>query len=100
MIVKKQTVMVPVGAEKETGVIGQWTPERGFGFIHQIVDGNLRTLFFHVTQIVQGVPEVGAGCSFIVGNNARGKCAATVEIQTKTSANVAPIASQSEGVVA
>jgi cold shock CspA family protein len=66
--------------QKQVGVIGQWYSERGFGFIHQVISGNLKTFFCHVTQIKAGIPEKGAPCSFSVGTNTRGECAIEVEI--------------------
>ena len=68
--------------QKQVGVIGQWYSERGFGFIHQIVSGNLRTFFCHVTEIKAGIPTKGAACCFTVGTNTRGECAIEVEIMT------------------
>ena len=66
--------------QKLTGVVGQWYTDRGFGFVHQVINGTLRTFFFHVTQIKAGIPEKGAPCSFEIGANTRGECAIEVEI--------------------
>ena len=66
--------------QKQFGVIGSWNLDKGFGFIRQSVEGNLKSYFFHISAIKSGIPEKGAPCSFVIGANTRGECAVDVEI--------------------
>lgn len=68
--------------QKQFGVIGSWNLDKGFGFIRQFVEGNLKSYFFHISAIKSGIPEKGARCSFVIGANTRGECAVEVEIMT------------------
>jgi hypothetical protein len=52
------------------GSIEQYFPQRAFGFIHSIEDGNLRRYFFHINDIIGGIPRIGASATFEI-NRAR-----------------------------
>ena len=74
---RKENIM-----QKLFGVIGLWNLNKGFGFIRQFVEGNLKSYFFHISSIRSGIPEKEAPCSFVIGANSRGECAIEVEIMT------------------
>ena len=67
--------------QKQTGVISAWFEDRGFGFIHEIVNGNLKSHFLHISKIISGVPAKGAECVFNTGTNTKGEVAIDVEVQ-------------------
>jgi cold shock CspA family protein len=69
--------------KKETGILMTWFKTRGFGFVHQTVDGEVRTYFVHISQII-GKPEVGASVRFDAGESKKGPVALNVEIVTRT----------------
>jgi hypothetical protein len=52
--------------EVKQGKIEAYFPQRAFGFIHAIENGNLRRYFFHVSGIVAGYPMVGFTAEFVI----------------------------------
>jgi cold shock CspA family protein len=69
---------------KEAGILQTWFEARGFGFIHRVVDGEVRSYFAHISQM-HGVPKAGATVRFNVGlaggsGRSKGPIAKNIEI--------------------
>jgi cold shock CspA family protein len=55
------------------GIIRQFDPGRGFGFIRVTEkDGDFKSYFLHISRITSGEPKVGAGVHFRVGAKEKG----------------------------
>jgi cold shock CspA family protein len=74
--------------QKQKGFINVWFENRGFGFIHANMDGNLKSYFFHISQLLSGAPMTGARAKFNVGANSKGEIATDVEILAENQAGV------------
>ncbi|MCU1241752.1 MAG: hypothetical protein JWO71_2478 [Candidatus Acidoferrum typicum] len=70
-----------------------WFETRGFGFIHSIVDGEVRSYFAHISQF-HGQPRVGATVLFnaAAGKGSKGPVARNVEVVTEIQKGVAALA--------
>jgi cold shock CspA family protein len=66
---------------KEVGVVMTWFTDRGFGWVHRVVEGEVRGYFTHISQC-NGIPKVGDVVHFNigVGRGSRGPVAKNVEI--------------------
>jgi cold shock CspA family protein len=60
------------------GHIEYWNIKRGFGFISDS-DANV-SRFFHLSNVADGQPQVGAACIYDEGETKKGKVALNVEI--------------------
>jgi len=73
-----------------------WFETKAFGFIHHVVDGEVRSYFVHISQ-VSGKPKVGDTVRFEIGEGRKGPAAKNVEIvpaaETKALASVAALLS-------
>ena len=56
-----------------------WFTARGFGWVHHEVDGEVKSYFAHISNIV-GTPTQGATVRFEVGEGKKGPKAVNIEI--------------------
>ena len=75
---------------KITRQIGAWFPTRAFGFINVLTDGKLIGFFFHLNDVVFGVPAVGADVQFIASTGKKGPKALQVEVQASEAVETTP----------
>ena len=61
--------------------IDVWFQERGYGFLHAVVDGKIQRVFLHASNITSGKPTNGALARFEVVETQKGLMAANVEIE-------------------
>jgi len=55
-------------SKKYFGILMQYDPQRGFGFVHHYDDSKvLRKFFLHISQVIKGEPQFGAAVYFNVG---------------------------------
>jgi cold shock CspA family protein len=69
--------------KKEIGTLVTWFENKAFGFVHQVVDGEVRSYFVHISQVA-GKPKVGDTLRFEVGEGRKGPAAKNVEIVPAT----------------
>jgi len=60
------------------GRIEYWNQERAFGFISDSDENVSR--FFHISNVIDGLPQVGAGCIYDDGETKKGKVALNVQV--------------------
>lgn len=69
--------------QKQIAKLNALFESKGFGFLHQNDNGTFRSFFFHLSNLVSGVPEVGCEALFIPGTNPKGVVALEVEVLPK-----------------
>lgn len=70
----------------KTAVVSQYFPEKGYGFLLEMVAGDKKiTHFFHVTSC-SFTPEVGQQVRFNVGIGRKGPAAVDVELDATNAA--------------
>lgn len=60
------------------GRIEHYNPHRGFGFV--MGESSSTKIFFHVSQVVSGVPAVGREAIFEMGKTSKGLVAIQVQV--------------------
>jgi cold shock CspA family protein len=65
--------------QKYTGVVMTWFPERGFGFVHAMIDGEKQSFFAHIADMV-GIASVGSKVSFDIREHKKGPRAVNIEV--------------------
>jgi cold shock CspA family protein len=50
---------------RRNGHISVYFETRAFGFVNEVVDGVVLSLFFHLKDVKYGVPKTGEPCSFL-----------------------------------
>lgn len=66
--------------KRRTGHIAVYFDARGFGFINEICDGVVLSYFYHLRDVVRGVPKAGEFVSFLPGAGEKGLRAKEVTV--------------------
>jgi cold shock CspA family protein len=65
-----------------TGKVDTFFPTRGFGFLSSNEEGVRKIYFFHISDVIQGDPALGAPVEFEIGPETKqGKTAPAVNIK-------------------
>jgi cold shock CspA family protein len=65
---------------KLNGFVNIFFPEKHFGFIHRSYEGKLYKYFFHISEIMSGIPVTGAAAKFNSAHGEKGMYATDIEI--------------------
>lgn len=68
------------GGKRRNGYIAVYFDTRGYGFINEIVDGVVLSYFYHLKNMLRGVPKAGELCSFLPVAGQKGLAAREVII--------------------
>jgi hypothetical protein len=63
-------------------VINVWFPDRSYGFIHELVSGEIVVHFLHQSNVVSGSPRSGATVIFQSITTKRGFIAVNAQVQS------------------
>jgi cold shock CspA family protein len=65
---------------REDGVFISWFTSKGYGWIQQFVSGETKSFFAHISQIGNGIPQVGDKVKFQSSEGKKGPFAKNIEI--------------------
>ena len=70
------------------GTVNAYFASKGYGFINEVRNGKIIRYFLHVSQIISGVPQVGAKAKFDFVQTLKGLQAVNVTIEDPANGGV------------
>ena len=65
---------------KEEGFFTSWFTSKGYGWIQRIENGETKSYFAHISQVGNGIPQIGDRARFQIAGGKRGPVAKNIEI--------------------